>query len=268
MHNPDFVMITGASEGFGKALSLECASRHMNLALVALPGETLHDLARFIEKDFGVRAICYELDLTNRQACYHLFDTIQKDGIVLDALINNAGIGGTHFFAEKEPEYFQRLIELNVMAPTLLTHLFLKQVKPLSRAFILNVSSLAACISLPRKQVYGGTKSYLLSFSKSLAWELKKKNVHVSTICPGGMNTTLWQLVLNRSLSGISRWSVMNPEDVAHIAIDGMLKKKKLIIPGWWNRFFMVLDRIMPRFIKEKLAEKATNKQPKFILTN
>jgi short-subunit dehydrogenase len=82
------------------------------------------------------------------------------------------------------------------------------------------------------------------------------------------MNTTLWQLVLNRSLSGISRWSVMNPEEVACIAIEGMLKKKKLIIPGWWNRFFMILDRVMPGFIKERFAERATNKQPKFILTN
>jgi short-subunit dehydrogenase len=268
MHNPDFVMITGASEGLGKALALECASRHMNLVLVALPGEALHELGRFIEKDFGVRVICYELDLTNRQACYHLFDAIQKNGIILDALINNAGMGGSHLFAEKDPEYFQRLIELNVMAPTLLTHLFLSQVKPFSPVYILNVSSLAACISLPRKQVYGGTKSYLLSFSNSLGSELKKKNVHVSTICPGGMNTTLWQLVLNRSLSGISRWSVMDPEDVAWIAIEGLLKKKKLIIPGWWNRFFMILDRIMPGFIKERFAERATNKQPKFILTN
>jgi short-subunit dehydrogenase len=256
MHNPPYTLITGASEGFGKALALECASRGMPVILVALPGESLRQLAVFIERNYTVSALYYEHDLTKKEECYSLYKNISEKGLQVQTLINNAGIGGTHLFEEKDASFYHHQIALNVAAPTLLTYFFLPLLQQHPHSYILNVSSMAGFFALPRKQVYGGTKSYLLAFSKSLRSELRHKQVHVSVVCPGGMNTTLTLIIQNRNLSGMSRWSVMDPEAVATVAIDGMLQHKEVIIPGKWNRFFMLLDKLMPRWIRELLINR------------
>ena len=256
MCNEKYVLITGASDGFGKALALECAKRNMNLVLVALPGSDLINLGDYIRKNFEVKVFCFEHDLSLKEECYNLFNAVKKRGLPVKILINNAGMGGTHFFEERNAEFYHRQIELNVVAPTLLTHLFLEMLEENNPAYILNVSSLAGFFYLPKKQVYGGTKSYLFSFSKSLGIELKRKNVYVTTVCPGGMNTTPMLIRQHLSISGFSRWSVMDPGEVAAIAIDGLLKRKKFIIPGFLNKLFILLDKLIPEWIKEKITER------------
>lgn len=262
MRNKNFALITGASEGFGKAMALECAARDMNLALVALPGSGLTSLSCFIERNYGVDVVFFEHDLSKKEECVHLFEKIKEQKIPVNVLINNAAVGGTHFFEEKDSEYYYRQIELNVIAPTLLTHLFLQTLEKNSPSHILNVGSLASFFFLPKKGVYGGTKSYLVSFSKSLRRELKSKKVFVSAVCPGGMNTTPMLILQNKNMKGLGRWSVMNPEVVAKITIDGMLAGKELIIPGFWNRMFMLFDKLLPKCCKEILTDR-TMKQSK-----
>lgn len=262
MRNKNFALITGASEGFGKAMALECAARNMNLALVALPGSGLSSLSCFIERNYGVSVVFFEHDLSKKEECVRLFEKIKEKKIPVNVLINNAGVGGTHFFEEKDHEYYYKQIELNVIAPTLLTHLFLQTLEKNSPSHILNVGSLASFFFLPKKGVYGGTKSYLVSFSKSLRRELKSKNVFVSAVCPGGMNTTPMLILQNKNMKGLGRWSVMNPEEVAKITIDGMFARKELIIPGFWNRMFMLFDKLLPKWYKEMLTDR-TMKQSK-----
>jgi uncharacterized protein len=256
MPNKNFALITGASEGFGKALALECAGRGIELVLVALPGSGLANLACFIERNYDVRVFFFEHDLSKKEECAHLFNEISQRELKINMLINNAGMGGTHFFEERDTEYYYRQIELNVIAPTLLTHSFLQTLEKNSPSYILNVGSLASFFCLPKKGVYGGTKSYLVSFSKSLRREFKSKNIFVSTVCPGGMNTTPMLILQNKNMKGMGRWSVMNPEEVARIAINEMLAKKDLIIPGFWNRLFMLLNKLLPTWYKEILTDK------------
>ena len=257
MRNKNFALITGASEGFGKALALECAGRNMDLVLVALPGSGLANLACFIERNYEVKVLFFEHDLSKKEECVHLFEEIKQRELKINMLINNAGMGGTHFFEERDADYYYRQIELNVVAPTLLTHCFLQKLERNSPSYILNVGSLASFFYLPKKGVYGGTKSYLVAFSKSLRRELKSKNVYVSTVCPGGMNTTPMLILQNKNMKGMGRWSVMNPEEVAKIAIDGMFRKKEVIIPGFWNRLFMFLDKLLPKWYKEILTDRS-----------
>jgi short-subunit dehydrogenase len=264
MNNEYFTVITGASEGFGKALAFECARRNMNLFLTALPGSALKDLASYIEKNFGVTVFYNEHDLSHNEECYQLFEDISRKKIKVNMLINNAGMGGTHFFSERNAEYYHRQIELNVVAPTILSHLFLNMLEKNTPSYILNVSSLASYFYLPKKQVYGGTKSYLVSFSKSLRRELKKDNISVSAVCPGAMNTTPLLIRQHNSLKGISHWSVMNPDETAKITIDGMLQKKELIIPGFCNNLFLFMDKLIPKRLKEILTERQIKKTTTF----
>lgn len=249
-----YALITGASEGLGKFLTIECARKEMNLVLVALPGSGLKNLQNYIVTNFDVDVICIEMDLSEEKNCYQLYQQVKDRNISISVLINNAGIGGTFPFVEREAGYYSKVISLNVTTPTVLCRLFLPDLKQNNPSFIMNVSSLAGLFHLPNKQVYGGTKSYLLSFSKSLRRELKRDNVSVSVLCPGGMNT-YWRLTMENRMMGtwISRQSVMEPSEVAAIGISKMFNKKELIITGFWNRCFIIWDRLFPKKIKERL---------------
>ena len=77
MRNKNFALITGASEGFGKAMALECAARNMNLVLVALPGSGLSSLSCFIERNYGCNVLFFEHDLSKKEECMHLFKKIK-----------------------------------------------------------------------------------------------------------------------------------------------------------------------------------------------
>ena len=256
-----YALITGASGGLGKFLAIECARKKMNLVLVALPGSDLNHLQNYIIKKFAVNVLCIETDLSEEKNCYQLYQQVKDENISISVLINNGGIGGTFPFDEKEAEYYSKVISLNVTTPTILCRLFLPDLKQNAPSFIMNVSSLAGILHLPHKQVYGGTKSYLLSFSKSLRKELRRDRVSVSVLCPGGMNT-YWRLTMeNRMMrTWISRQSVMEPSEVAAIGIDKMIEKKELIITGFWNRCFLVWNRLFPRKIKDGLLSYQMNK--------
>jgi len=254
MNNTIHTLITGASEGLGKAFAFECARHKMNLVLVSLPGTGLPGLSEFIARNFGVSVIIFEKDLSQPSNCYDLFLEIEKMELPVNILINNAGMGSTVLFEEGSPEFYEKQIRLNVLATTLLTHLFIKNLRGATPSRILNVSSLASFFYLPKKQVYGGTKSYIYYFSKSLRKEFKDRGVTVSVLCPGGINTNLSVTLLNKNSPWTSRISVMNPEEVAAEAIEGLLKNKEVIVPGKLNRFFLLLDKILPGAVKTFLT--------------
>ena len=256
-----YTLITGASEGLGKCFALECASRKMNLILVALPNSGLDKLSAYIRKTFFVDVIFYEDDISTEESCTQLFHFINNKHILVRILINNAGMGGTFSFQQKDIAYYAKLISLNTITPTVLSRLLLGHLKAAAPSHILNVSSLAAMFSLPHKQVYGGTKSFLLFFSKSLRRELKRDNVFVSALCPGGIDTTPQLIMMHRTTgTWLSKQSVLDPWTVARIAIDKMLKKKEVIIPGFLNRMFLLLNSIFPRAFKDFLISYQMNR--------
>jgi short-subunit dehydrogenase len=260
MHNPYYTLITGASEGFGKSLALECAARKMNLVLVALPGPELYYLADFIERNYQVDAIAIEKDLTSEENCIEVYKLVLEMNLRVNMLINNAGLGGTMLFSEGNISFYQKQIKLNIIATTLFTHLFLDMLKANGPSYILNVGSLGSYFYLAKKQVYGATKSYIYFFSKSLRRELKNEGVGVSVICPGSMNTNISVTCLLKTSGWLSRLSVMNPEDVAPIAIDGLLNSKEVIIPGRVNKLFLILNKLLPAFIKNLVLRRQMKK--------
>ena len=257
MKNNIYTLITGASEGLGKALAMECARRKMNLILVALPGPEIFFLADFIKRNYGVEVIGIEKDLCRDESCAALFYEVEAMNVEINMLINNAGIGSTLFFGEGSAGLYERQIKLNVLATTLVTYFFLPMLKKNKTAYILNVGSMASFFCLPKKNVYGATKCFIYNFSKSLRKELRKNKIHVSVLCPGGMNTNVPQTLLNKTANYVARLSVMEPEKVVPLALDALLKNKAVIIPGRLNRFFLVLDILFPAFIKKILADYA-----------
>jgi len=249
-----YTLITGASEGLGKAFALECAKRNMNLVLVALPHSRLDELADFIRRNFSVSVYVFEKDLCDPASCHELFFEVQRHEIALRMLINNAGIGSTIPFGEGTVAMFERQIKLNVLATTIITRLFLDNLEHHTPSYIMNVGSMASFFFLPKKQVYGGTKSYIHFFSKSLRKEVKRDGISVSVLCPGGINTNLSVTLLNKTGTWLSKLSIMDPEQVAPIAISGLLNKKAVIVPGLLNNCFMLLDKLLPECIKNLIT--------------
>lgn len=248
-----YTLITGASEGFGKSLALECAARKMNLILVALPGPELYCLADFIKLNYEVDAISIEKDLTIEENCKAVYKFVKEMKLEVNMLINNAGLGGTMLFSEGTYSFYRKQIKLNIVATTLFTHLFLDMLKANGPSYILNVGSLGSYFYLAKKQVYGATKSFIYFFSKSLRRELKNDGISISVICPGSMNTNISVTTLLKKSGWLSRLSVMNPEQVAPIAINGLLNGKEVIIPGRLNKIFLFLNKLLPDLIKNRI---------------
>ncbi len=254
MQNKVYTLITGSSEGLGKAFAIECAKRNMNLILVALPGPELYALAALLKANYPVEIICIGKDLCRDESCTELYAEVTALNLQVNMLINNAGIGSTMLFKDGSPVFYEKQIRLNVLVTTMITRMFLPLLQRHACSYILNVGSLASFFYLPKKQVYGATKSFVYSFSKSLREELRNSNVQVSVLCPGGINTNPAITLMNKTGNCISRLSVMNPEEVASIALNGLLHGREVIIPGRLNNFFMLLDKLLPVFIKKILT--------------
>ncbi|NHA07777.1 SDR family NAD(P)-dependent oxidoreductase [Mucilaginibacter sp. HC2] len=252
-------IVTGASEGLGKSIAIELAVRNINLVLVALPGSGLPELASFIRKNFSVAVHHLEIDLTHTESYAEIFTWLKELHITAHLLINNAGLGNWSWFADKNIAFYKMQIELNVITPVLLTRLFLAQADASVTSYILNVGSLGGLFLVPKKQVYGATKSFIRYFTKCLQLELYGSNVKLSLLSPGGINTKPELLVMNNTLKGISKATILEPEQVARIAIDGLLKGKKEIIPGMVNRLLVLLNSLLPAYIKDNIIKRRLN---------
>ena len=142
----------------------------------------------------------------------------------------------------------------------MLTHLFLDMLKLNGPSHILNVGSLSSYFILPKKQVYAATKSFIYFFTKCLRKEFNQNEISISVICPGSMNTNISVIRLLKTSGWISRSSVMNPEDVAPIAINGLLNGREVIIPGKINKLFLLMNRLIPSLIKKKIIGRQMKK--------
>lgn len=245
------VLITGASEGLGKSFAIEAATRELDLVLVSLPNSGLENLAKYLRANFNCKVFCIETDLTRGNAADEIFETLKINKIEVNMLINNAGLGNWSWFEEKSNDFYKTQINLNITNTVLLTRLFLSHIDKRTPSYILNVGSLGGHFIVPKKQVYGATKSFIGYFTRCLQLELSNTNVSISLLSPGGINTKPELLVMNNTLKGFAKTTILEADYVAKTAISGMLKGKKEIIPGFANRFLMVLDKILPTFFKE-----------------
>jgi short-subunit dehydrogenase len=249
MNSETFTVITGASQGLGKAFAEECAIRGRPLVLAALPDTGLLEVARWIERVHGVRVHALEIDLTADDGPARLAKFIEVNGLAVDALVNNAGVGFNGRFGESEPAHNETTIRLNMLAVVALTRLLLPALRRHGRAHVLNVSSLAAYFPMPWLPVYSSSKSFVLAFSLALREELRGTGVSVSVVCPNGIRTNRGarELIAKQGLAG--RLTCQYPEQVARAALGGLLAGRAVIVPGAVNRFIRFASGLVPRSV-------------------
>ncbi|HKI89570.1 MAG TPA: SDR family NAD(P)-dependent oxidoreductase, partial [Draconibacterium sp.] len=141
-----YTLITGANAGIGKQIAFECAGKGFNLLLVSLPNTGLDKLAEEIKEKYQVEADYIDIDLTKIEAPQMVFDYTRNNNIKVNILVNNAGVGFNGKFENLTTDLVDQMILLNIRASTLLTFLFLPEMKKLAKAYILNISSFGAFV--------------------------------------------------------------------------------------------------------------------------
>src|SRR5438445_11675827 len=183
-------LITGASSGIGREFARQLANRSRSIVLVARRSERLADLRdellnRNPNLDVHVRIV----DLADKAQIELLIDSLARDKIDVDLLINNAGLGDSGPFAKSDPMRNEQMALVNVVALTSLTRHLLPQMIANRRGGILNVSSSAGFLPIPGDAVYAATKAYVTSLSEALRAELWRTGVSVCAVCHGPVRT-------------------------------------------------------------------------------
>ena len=223
-------LITGASSGIGMELARIHAASGGDLIIVARNEAKLEGLKEELEAAYGVTVKVVVKDLTALNAASEVFAEVKESRLQIDYLINNAGFGLLGLFHELPWDEQRQIMQLNMMALTELTHLFLPDFVSRNSGRILNVSSTASLMPGPLQAIYFATKAYVASFSNAIAEELSKTNVTVTNLMPGATKTGFIER------AGMEKTDIfkktVGPEIIAKAGYEGMLKGKLDVISG------------------------------------
>jgi len=240
-------LITGASSGIGLELARRFARDGHRLVLLARNEEKLAAVAEELEERFRARVAVLSKDLTWHTTPAEIFREIGGSGIQIDFLVNNAGFATHGPFHEIEDGVDANLIQVNVMALVHLTRLFLPAMVERGRGRILNVASTAAFQPGPYMAAYYASKAFVLSFSNAISKELDGTGVTVTALCPGPVRTQFQGRAGIEPAAVAGERIIMNPGPVARAGYNGMMKGKRVVVPGLFHKAHFAASRLLPR---------------------
>ena len=248
----EWVLVTGASAGIGRELARAFASRGCDLILAARNEAAIAALARELVATHAVRAKTMPADLSLPGAAEAIDDALKREGVEVGVLVNNAGVIFEGDFASIALDDHLRLLQVNVVALTSLTRLFIPPMLKRGAGRILNVASAAAFMPIPRIAAYAAAKAYVLSLTESLSEELRGTGVTATAVCPGFTDTAM---VRGSQLGKAFPASmIMSPKDVAELGCAACLKGETICIPGLANRLLTSGAQILPRKLVRALG--------------
>lgn len=246
-----YTLVTGASNGIGKAFAEEAAARGFNVLLVALPEAALNETTASLQKQFPKQSFdALGVNLMEKEAPKNIFDWCITNQYSVDILINNAGLGNSGPFESKAAEFYYGQMQLNMTSVVGLIHYFLPVLKSQEKGYVLNVASMAGFYDVPFKGIYSATKKFVLGFSRSLNKELQPTSVSVTALCPGGVLTNDDVKLRTQELGYIARKSAMLPEEVAQYTFEKMLQGKEVVLPGTINKVMRTIGRLLPHAVR------------------
>lgn len=219
-------LITGASSGIGKATALAFAKAGINLALVSRSPEKLEAVAN-AARQAGVKAQVYLLDLAEIEQVQEKIRAIAADGAI-DILVNNAGMGYTNTLRETPLSDWLTVINLNLTAVFQCILGILPSMRDRGSGTIINIASIAGQTPFPNWGAYSVSKAGLIALSKTLAAEERDRGIRVTAICPGSVNTQLWDTeTVNLNFE---RSTMLTPETVAQSILYTALLPEQAVV--------------------------------------
>lgn len=247
-------LITGASSGIGEEFAKLFAKDKIDLVLVARNENKLKELAGELHQQFGVDVKVLSKDLSVLKQTEEIFNELQQENISIDYLVNNAGFGDYEFFAESEWKKQEEMINVNIMALTKLTHLFLPVMKQSGFGKVLNVASTAAFQPGPTMSVYFATKAFVLHFSEAIANELEGTGVTVTALCPGAFESGFQKTAALEESRLVKGKKLPTSKEIAAFGYKHLMKGTKVCIPGAMNYIMANSVRFAPRSWVVKIA--------------
>ena len=243
-------LITGASSGLGVEFARQLAPHAHALVLTARRQDRLNFLkAELTRSNPNLSVYCYALDLADLDGVERFTRWLSDEGIRINFLINNAGLGDHGLFQSSEWPKVKAMLDVNITALTRLTHALLPVLRSFEDSAILNVSSSAGFVPVPQLAVYAATKAYVTSFSEALRAELRGTGVSVTILCPGPVDTEFGD-VANAGHSGTGfnspEFLKVPVERVVHEALRGVERDRARVIPGWMIFLTMSLLFLVP----------------------
>lgn len=239
-------LITGASSGIGEALAEQFARDGYQLVLAARSVEKMEALARDLRQRHGTAVTVIGADLESAEGAARLHADVRARGLVLSALVNNAGYGMFGEFKESELGGELAMMQLNMAAVVGLTKLFLPDLLA-TRGKILNTASTAAFQPGPYMAVYYATKAFVLSFSEALAEELKDSGVTVTALCPGPTASGFQDKAQMHGSALVKGRKLPTAQAVARAGYQAMQRGRRVFIPGAMNWLMAQSPRFTPR---------------------
>lgn len=243
---PGWCLITGASAGIGEQFARRLAKENMNLVLVARRIERLINLKTELETKYNIQVLPIQLDLAGEDFLDELIEKIGDKHVSI--LINNAGFGLRGEFVNSSIGRQTDMIKVNCIAPLKLTHHFIKPMIEKNNGAVIFLGSLVAFQSTPSMTTYSATKAFNLFLGEALWYELRKYNIDVLALNPGGTKTEFQQIA--GSTTGPFPRTV---EQVVGTAMQA-LGKKVSVVDGRTNKFLVLGSKILPRRVVVKLA--------------
>jgi short-subunit dehydrogenase len=252
-----FALITGASRGIGKAIAIELARRGKDVLLVARDEERLKQLKNELENDHKIRASFLSIDLSHAEAPQDILNWCEREGFVVDVLVNNAGYGLSGPFENHSLEDHLNMMQVNMTAVVKMTWLFLPMLKNQSKSYILNIASSAGYQSTPFLSLYSATKAFVINFSRGLHIELKGTPVSLTCVSPGTTTTGFNDRAqIGKKARDLAKKVTMPADTVAKMAVNAMYTGKTEVITGAINKLGAFLVWLLPKKLIENSAKK------------
>jgi short-subunit dehydrogenase len=241
-------LITGASAGIGAECARQLAASGHALVLTARRAERLSALAQELKAAHGVQVDCIVADLADPRAPTALCAELDRGGLAIDVLINNAGYGVPGSLRSQPWQVHADFIQVMITAPTELTYQLLRDMRERNYGRIINIASLAGHVPAPAGHtLYAASKAYLIKFSQALALENRGTGVHVCALCPGFTYSEFHDVTGSRKLvSQMPKWLWMHADRVVREGLAAVERGDAVYIPGRVNRTIKGLIKLMP----------------------
>lgn len=242
-----YALVTGAASGMGRIYSLRLAEKGYNVILVDINAKGLEETEVLIKASVQeAKVLPIVQDLSVLDAADQIFAKTEAAGCQVEVLVNNAGVMYCQGIAETSERMLKIIMMVHMNTPMLLCRKYVVPMKERGCGYILNISSLAECMSWPGIGMYGATKRFVKDYSRELRIECQKTGVSVTNAYFGAVDTPL--IPLKESLRKLARGLavMIRPEKAVDRALNATFRRRRGVMPGVLNHIFKPICLILP----------------------